>query len=188
MVTPSLAASMLVFILVGCFTYSDNSLLFLESKFARIAIFLVLLFNAAYYFYYEWYSELDKQMHSALEKETKIGWFLRVLGQCILYLLWFLLDYGWIWFQIGLLGLYTTYIFWSILTWEIHPKKILAWIDFLGLLLSALFLFINVQNLLPKPDHDFLLGIIAMAYLIITFLGIYLARFNPFNPKLWRNK
>jgi len=187
MVSPNLVASFIVFILVGFFTYAGSDPLISESKLVRFATFLVLFFNAVYYLYYELYSELDKSMCDALEKSTKYEWLLRVLGQCVLYSLWFLLEYGWIWFQIGLLALYIIYIFWSILTWEIHPKKYLAYIDFSGLLLSAFFLFINVQNILSVPDHEFLVGVLAMGYLIVSILGICIAKFNPFNLNLWRN-
>lgn len=186
MVSPSLVASLIVFILVGFFTYFGSDLLISESKIARFLTFLVLFFNAIYYFYYELYSEFNKVMCDALEKSTKYEWLLRVLGQCILYSLWFLLDCGWIWFQIGLLALYIIYFFWDNLTWENHPKKNLAYVDFFGLLLSALFLFINVRSIVSTPDHEFLLGVLAMGYLIVSILGIYIAKFNPFNPNLWR--
>lgn len=187
MVSPNIIASFIIFVLVGIFTFSGNYPNFSDSGFVQATTFLVLILNAIYYFYYELYSELDKEMINALKETSKYEWFLRVLGQCILYSLWFLLEYGWIWFQIGLLALYINYIFWNILTWEQHPNKQLTYIDFTGLLLSVFFLVINVKGIVSLRNHEFLLGFVAMGYLVISSLGIWITKFNPFNPKYWRN-
>ncbi len=186
MVSPSLVASLITFIAVGIFTFVLNQPNISESASIQSITFIVIFLNAIYYFYYELYSELDKNMTDSLAKITRYEWLLRLIGQCILYSLWFLLEFGWIWFHIGLLSLYIVYIFWNHLTWEKHPKNILALIDFFGLLLASFFLFINVRGLFSKYGHEFCMGIVALGYLLITIFGIGIAKFNPFNLKHWR--
>nr|VFK80849.1 MAG: hypothetical protein BECKSD772D_GA0070982_11666 [Candidatus Kentron sp. SD] len=181
MPSPNLVASYVVFIIVGCFSFIFNETDFVNSAFVKWSMVVVLLSNATYYFYYEMYSEHDASMIEVLKKTGAAEWFFRVIGQCILYSLWFLLDFGWIWFHIGLVSLYIVYIFWSILVWDQHPKKWLPLIDLAGLMFAGIFMY--ATQLGPNEKY-FIFGIVAAAYLGISIAGIAVTRFNPFKQTI----
>ncbi len=180
----SLVASFLIFLITGIITLFSHSLPFTSSPFIKFIVFVIILANGCFYFYYEAYSETKTSIKNSLRQTGSIEWFFRILSQGELYFLWSWLAINWDAFHLALIILYLTYFVWDRITWDVLPNKMLVWLDLSGLLLSIMF-FILVKVMEKSANQNvlesgFYMGLIMAFFLVLTGIGIYSCKFNPF--------
>jgi hypothetical protein len=183
--TASFLASFLIFLVTGCYELFLVKTEFLVNQpMIRGFVCAILFINACYYYYFAAYTEMNDDVVKQLQGAARFEWLVRVINQTILFGLWFLLHFGWWYFGIGLLVLYSSYLFWDLLTWKHFPSHSLTLLDLIGLLITIMFLVVKAHIENPSVvDHTnsfFFLGGVTVFYLIIFVLGISRCKFNPF--------
>jgi hypothetical protein len=193
----SMLASYIVLILTGVLTLAERPLP-MESSAIKFVVFITVILNATFFFYYEAYTESNVTLRQKLRTLGPIEWWLRVFAQIILFMLWFVLQKGWLYFYICLIALYAIYVLWNIITWEVITSRVLACLDLVGLLLSALGVFVvhklsldsnyirEVNGTLSQSDLQNIMNttvffmVMATGYLVILLVGVFRIRYNPF--------
>ncbi|MCX7046953.1 MAG: hypothetical protein NTX50_15875 [Candidatus Sumerlaeota bacterium] len=189
--TASFLASFLIFIATGVYELFYGKAEFLSDEmFIHVFLYVILFLNACYYYYFAGYTEMHDGVIEKLQLATRWEWGIRVLNQTILFGLWFLLHFGWAHFAVGLVTLYLTYLLWDWITWKRFQKHFLTFLDFCGLGITVLFLFLrwnmDASGAAAEKKMYFLLGITCVLYMVILFCGVYHCRFNPFGKQYFQ--
>jgi hypothetical protein len=199
----SIIASFFSFLLTGIWTFFIASSQFSIPNEIKWFLLFVILFTSFYFFYIEALTEIDESIRSKLKNKSKMEWFIRIINQTILYMLWFLFQYNLLYFAIGLFLLYIGFIVWDIVTGEdcqasfkITDKFSLKvfYIDVLGCIFAVFFIILCALNIYYLPNnsdlvtHDnvvFYLGVVSVLYILVLFFGLLITRFELFNGKYW---
>jgi hypothetical protein len=183
----SFLASFFIFTITGVYTvfrWMDLS----QDPYVKVSLFVVVLINALFYHYVAGYTEMDEEMRMALKQAHRLEWWLRVVNQSILFLLWFSLEHSFKAFFICLALLYATYVLWDIITWKLFTKHTLVWVDCLGFGLTVVFYLMykfiyqgNLSQTAATGALYFYFGIICVFYVMLPIVGVTKLKFNPFN-------
>jgi hypothetical protein len=125
-----------------------------------IFIYGALLCNVAFFFYVEAYTECTPAYQEKLRAAFILEWYLRVLNQVLLSVLWILLAIGTGWFLLGFFAFYVILLVWDfiILVAEnksrgrVQIKGTIVIKDFQGLLVTAAFVLAMTFERLMRGD------------------------------------
>tara|TARA_Y100000588_G_C14190448_1_gene897782 strand:+ start:870 stop:1517 length:648 start_codon:yes stop_codon:yes gene_type:complete len=154
----SIIASFLSFLITGIYSFYFFNYDFGLPGFIKALLFLAILMNATYFFYFETLTEINSDLKASLRLVGKREWFIRILNQTILFSLWFLFQIEPLSFCFALILQYALYVYWDYITRTCHPDKVLFKFDMVGLVLSALFILVslyvwNLKNGAPSTDN-----------------------------------
>jgi hypothetical protein len=161
----------------------------------KVCIFAGILFNAFYFFYFEAYAELNKEINEKLKGAKSIEWYIRIINQTILFSLWFLLEINVIAFFAGLISLYISYLIWDCLTYSHIGNKKLLIVDIVGFVITSIMIVVTNFGINLKIDSKsdimdssqitlyFIWGMFAIIYLIPPILGLTFTNCEMFDKK-----
>jgi hypothetical protein len=118
----SLIGSLLVFVLTGIYAIKTVENPITGVGFADAVIYVTIMVNAIYFYYFEAYAEIDDNEHARLVQKPCLEWVIRVINHGILISLWIALEGG-LWRFLGLLiSFYVLILFWDFLTYDWSPS------------------------------------------------------------------
>ena len=185
---PSVCASLLVFLFVGCVNGRD----FLEQhsvdRYVQWVLLSVILFSGLY-FYYVNISTDQWAIKKDLQRYRILSWLITV-GQYVGFsLLWTLVKLGgFTWYATLLLTLNLSYLLWDWLHWNtVRQEKngfLMLTFDIIGCVLSGLLLVATLT--LPPSDmynseltHQAMgIGIVATLLVAASVIGLFLCYYN----------
>lgn len=185
----SILASIISFIITGIYTWAVSSMQL--PSLIKTSLFISILANSVYFFYFEAVTEVDKDLQTKLKSISRFEWYLRMSNQTLLFSLWFLFDLNLIAFCSGLIVLYFLFIIWDNYTKSCFENRFLFYMDVFGLVFSIIFVaFILVNSnvfsflledttdskepvtIILSNDFSFVWGVVAFIYLVIPSLAI----------------
>lgn len=218
----SFVSSFIVFVISGLFTFLDiqdaftyygleeprrfvvqssSWLLEINNTLIESLLFLAILANAIYFYYFAALCELEEEFRIKLRQCSRFEYFIRILNQSMYLALWFVMQASVVVFVAYLVVLYLSFILWDVVTnaqlggernatSETDVRETLMRHDVIGLGLSLLL----GANLLLMDSGDiefvFFLGAIWISLWINAIWaivsGVNKNKFDPFDKKYWQ--
>jgi hypothetical protein len=157
-------------------------------------IFLAVLANAIYFYYFAAMCEMDKEYSARLKNSSVIEWWIRVFNSFLFLCIWYVLKISATLFIGYMVLLYCTFFLWDFVTYKhVHAdikgevRKSLINADFFGFILVLfLGLALHLINNSAPSDREFpmlLLGGVLFGMIANCVSAIMFAKKeNKFNP------